>query len=151
MAKEKGVVLILVLLMLSAMLLLTLSQWQGIAVYQKIIGQVAKNQPVLLTLEKTMRSQWSAYQSQLTPSEGIQELNAMKIGYRVVEKGSFACVRQDLSGVPLSTAHVEIQTWLVEHPEHRLIVRLARPIPLQPCATEQVRLVSNAVLSWQYD
>jgi hypothetical protein len=144
--KSRGFALMAVLLLSSVLMLLTLSQWQALILFQKMISQRVEQAQSLMCFEKTLQQLRDH-----TEHEGEANCKGRKMKYTILPMETFPCIHREIKGTLYSTAHIQFCIWWLDHPASRLEVRMAQPIPIKPCLSQKVRLVKSEILSWRYE
>lgn len=151
MKASQGFILVTVLLIVSLLMLITLSQWQSVLLYQRMMRQYWHQQDMRHALESVIQYQWAHYRDQvISVQSGQQSWQGIQVGYQLVSQGIFPCIHLMYLGHMNSTHHVEMKTWVWDEPSIYLKVRFVQPMPLMPCPATQVRLVADQIVSWQY-
>lgn len=155
---QDGFVLLTTIFMLFVMLLLTLSQWQSLLLFQKMIGRLWQQEDRLLLMDKALEIIWNRYQ--LHQEEGcitVQEpyqhcqitLKSEQFQYHIELLGLYPCIRQIQGEQQYSTSHIQIVIETTSLPRAMLKARLATRTGLIPCLTHEYRYLSSSLMSWQ--
>lgn len=147
MIKQDGFALVAVLLLSSVLMLLTLSQWQALILFQKMTQQRIEQAEYLACFEKALQQIMGIE----TEQEGVVGCKGHKLKYAVVAKGKFPCICREINGDLYSTVHLQMNIWSMAHPASHLEVRVAKPIPLMPCLNKKIHVVNATVLSWKME
>lgn len=142
MKSQQGFVLIMVLLTLMVMMLLTLSQWQSLLLFQRMTGRVWEQEDALKLLEDNAVKVWTSYQADAESRGEIGEVE-----YQFEKIGIYPCIQIRIEGLDYSTEHIQLK---MKSASGSLILRLAKPIPALPCPSKTYRYITSPILSWHY-
>lgn len=148
---QKGVVLLAVLLIMSVMMMLSLSQWQSMILLQRLTRHTSEQARLLFKFEDALRFMIQHHQVEKGFSKtGQLHWSGKIISYQVDDLGDFPCIHRVIQDKTYSTRHAQVKLYLSDKPDTALVVRLANLIPLSPCLHQPVLLVHSAYLSWDY-
>lgn len=155
MKQADGFVLISVLFIVMVMMLLTLSQWQSLLMFERIMATKWYQEERLRALESALFDIWLSYQryqEEACVKRWCEiDIKTDRFKYYIKQWGAYPCIHVTQLGRPHSTEHVQITIENTVEPVMRLSVRLAQAVPLMPCSSHEYRYVESQVLSWDYD
>lgn len=149
MKRDRGFVLISVLLTVMLMMLLTLSQWQSLLLFQRALGRFQVQEDRLKQLEQVAFQIWKRYQTGLEEECTHIYCKQGDIQYKFDLMGIYPCIQYIEQGVPHSTVHHQL-TLKQAVSGAVLIIRFADILPALPCPSKKYRYVASQVLSWRY-
>lgn len=151
MQRETGFTLIALLLVISVMMMLTLAQWQGMMLFQRLLNRNIAESTLLFEFEQFSYAILRNMDYDLKKDQvGLVDWNGRVMNYKVEPLGDFPCIHRAIDGQPYSTRHFQIHVWLMDNPQKGLVLRIAHAILLKPCVSQQYRLVNGEILSWDH-
>ncbi|KTD27465.1 hypothetical protein [Legionella maceachernii] len=163
--KQSGIVLVTILLLITMLSLLVLTQMQGVFLDYKAINQLAEMHQVLFQLEKSAKK-WvttpprecviqardvNAVVRLLQNRQGcISTQEKQQFYYLVEDLGLFPCVQTVVEKVSFSTHHWRISILSVNQHAAVLQWRVAKRAPAAACEHNEPIFIQAGLVSWRH-
>lgn len=165
-AKQRGIILFTVLLILGILAMLLLSQMQMMLLYYRFNNQLIKRHALLRLLESEAfllikKEQWqpACIRASDQANEVIEalkhnqgcELQFEQDSYLMLIEniGTLACVQAIIDNKLYSTQHWRISL-MAKETRQVMQLRIAKLVDLIPCDSNNINIIRPGLLSWRY-